>query len=47
MDRMEQYLEKRVKTLLAENWEHWRIVQQLEALSSRKKIEQLIRQVSQ
>jgi hypothetical protein len=42
MDRMEVYLEKRVKTLLADGWEHSRIVEQLSALASKKKLEQLI-----
>lgn len=47
MDKLELYLERRVKTLLAEGWEHWRIVQQLEAWSGRKKVEQLIQRFSQ
>ena len=47
MDTMDMYLEKRVKALLAEGWEHWRIVQQLQAYSGKKKIEKLIQQLSQ
>jgi len=46
MDKMEIYLTRRVKKLLAEGWEHSRIVQQLEALSSKRKIQLLIEQVS-
>ena len=46
MDRMEAYLVRRVKQLLAEGWEHPRIVQQLEALGGKKQIRRLIEQVS-
>jgi hypothetical protein len=44
MDRMEQYSVRRVKQLLAESWEHSRIVRQLEGLSKKKKIQRLIEQ---
>jgi hypothetical protein len=47
MDSMEAYLIRRVKRLLADGWEHSRIVQQLSALDSKRKIEQLIQKVSQ
>jgi hypothetical protein len=43
---MEPYLIKRIKTLLANGWTKQRIIQQLSALGSTKKIEQLIETVS-
>src|SRR5262245_14502135 len=47
MDKMDLYLTRRVKELLAAGWDRARIVQQLEALSTRKKIQELIQQISQ
>ena len=46
MDRLEAYLVRRVKKLLAGGWTKHDIVQQLAALDSKRKIEQLIDKVS-
>jgi hypothetical protein len=43
---MEAYLIRRVRELLGAGWEYSRIFQQLQALDSKKKIKQLIEQVS-
>ena len=47
MDRAETYLVRRVRQLLADGWERSRIVQQLEAVGGRKKVEELIQKFSQ
>jgi hypothetical protein len=46
MDRMEQYLVRRIKELTSERWTRDKILQQLGALESRKKLEKLIDRIS-
>jgi len=45
MDKMEQYLVRRIKQLLEEGRTREEIVQQLKALDSRKAIEKLIQDI--
>jgi len=38
MATTQEYIERRVRELIAANWPDWKIIQQLEAVDGRKKV---------